>query len=852
METYFAHIRPDGEKQTVQAHLRDTGALCGDFASRFGERERGELMGCAHDIGKLSNAFQRRLAGGPKVDHATAGALECMKKKDIVAAGCVAGHHSGLPDFGNHAFQRRLAGGPKVDHATAGALECMKKKDIVAAGCVAGHHSGLPDFGNPRVEMAGSSTLAGRLKKRPGKDIPEYDWHEELPDPGAMPRFGDPYSISFLTKMLYSCLVDADFLDTERFMGGGTVARGDYDELPVLMERLQAYVRPWFPAKTELNEKRCRILERCVDSAEHPQGLFTLTVPTGGGKTVASLAFALRHALKHGMERVIYVIPYTSIIEQNADVFRKILGEKNVVEHHSGVLLDEDDEVNSDNVRQRLATENWDAPVIVTTAVQFFESFYHNRSSQCRKLHNVANSVVIFDEAQMIPAGQLLPSVGVIAQLVRYFHTTAVLCTATQPVLDDLLRSFVPDLTAREICPDREDLYRSFRRVSYRNTTAVLCTATQPVLDDLLRSFVPDLTAREICPDREDLYRSFRRVSYRNRGKLSHEALCRELAEHKQVLCIVNTRQEAQKVFEDLPDEGKFHLSTLMHPNHRRATLSEVRRILKSGGTCRLVSTSLIEAGVDVDFPAVYRELAGLDSIAQAAGRCNREGKRPADSSIVTYFETERPAPLLQQVNIGAAREALADGDDPGDPMTMRRYFQSWRSLRGDNLDQSNAVGSLRRGIRGCSFPFETVAKNFHFIDQENYTVYIPQVRGDNLDQSNAVGSLRRGIRGCSFPFETVAKNFHFIDQENYTVYIPQGEGKELCERIRNGCADRKDYRKIGQFAVLVYKSHYLQMVSAGDVIPVHENAGVLNNLDLYRAETGLSLIVEQGKGEFI
>ena len=711
METYFAHIRPDGEKQTVQAHLRDTGALCGDFASRFGERERGELMGCAHDIGKLSDAFQRRLAGGPK-----------------------------------------------VDHATAGALECMKKKDIVAAGCVAGHHSGLPDFGNPRVEMAGSSTLAGRLKKRPGKDIPEYDWHEELPDPGAMPRFGDPYSMSFLTKMLYSCLVDADFLDTERFMSGGTVARGDYDELPVLMERLQAYVRPWFPANTELNEKRCRILERCMGSAEHPQGLFTLTVPTGGGKTVASLAFALRHALKHGMERVIYVIPYTSIIEQNADVFRKILGEKNVVEHHSGVILDEDDEVNSDNVHQRLATENWDAPVIVTTAVQFFESFYHNRSSQCRKLHNVANSVVIFDEAQMIPAGQLLPSVGVIAQLVRYFHTTAVLCTATQPVLEDLLCSFVPDLTAREICPDREDLYRSFRRVSYRNG-----------------------------------------------GKLSHEALCRELAEHKQVLCIVNTRQEAQKVFEDLPDEGKFHLSTLMHPNHRRATLSEVRRILKSGGTCRLVSTSLIEAGVDVDFPAVYRELAGLDSIAQAAGRCNREGKRSADSSIVTYFETERTAPLLQRVNIGAAREALADGDDPGAPMTMRRYFQSWRSLRGDNLDQSNAVGSLRRGIRGCSFPFETVAKNFHF-----------------------------------------------IDQENYTVYIPQGEGKELCERIRNGCADRRDYRKIGQFAVQVYKSHYRQMVSAGDVIPVHENAGLLNNLDLYRAETGLSLTVEQGKGEFI
>lgn len=711
MAPYYAHIRQDGKKQTVEEHLRGTGELCGAFASKFGQRDRGRMIGWSHDIGKCSNEFQRRLAGGPR-----------------------------------------------VDHATAGALECMKKKDVAAAGCVAGHHSGLPDFGNLRVDAAGSGTLAGRLKKRPGQDIPEYDWHEALPDPGTLPKYQDPFAGAFATKMLYSCLVDADYLDTERFMCGGTVSRGDHDGLPVLMERLQAYVKPWFPAKTELNEKRCRIFEQSVDAAAMEQGAFSLTVPTGGGKTIASLAFALKHALMQGMDRVIYVIPYTSIIEQNADVFRRILGEKNVVEHHSGVVLDEDGETDPNNMGHRLATENWDAPVVVTTAVQFFESFYHNRSSQCRRLHNVANSVVIFDEAQMIPAGHLLPAMGVIAQLVRYFHTTAVLCTATQPVLEDLLRSFVPDLNVREICPDGKALYQSFRRVSYRNG-----------------------------------------------GKLPHEALCRELAEHQQVLCIVNTRKEAQEIFDDLPEGGKFHLSTLMHPNHRRATLDEVRRILKSGGICRLVSTSLIEAGVDVDFPAVYRELAGLDSVAQAAGRCNREGKRPAESSIVTYFETERPVPLLQQVNIGAAREALSGGKDPGDPETIRRYFTVWRSLRGEQLDKSDAVGSLRKGIRGCIFPFETVANKFHF-----------------------------------------------IDQQSYTVYIPQGEGKELCERIRNGCADRRDYRKIGQFAVQVYGSHYGKLVSAGDVIPVHENAGVLNNLDLYRAETGLSLIVEQGKGEFI
>ena len=387
--------------------------------------------------------------------------------------------------------------------------------------------------------------------------------------------------------MLYSCLVDADFLDTEAFMSGSNAGRSGYDPLPVLLERLSEYISPWRTPTTELNRNRCAILEQCLEKASGPRGIYTLTVPTGGGKTVSSLAFGLKHAVKNGMKRVIYVVPYTSIIEQNAAVFREILGENNVVEHHSGVCLDEDDETNRLNRFLRLAAENWDAPVIVTTAVQFFESFYSNRPSQCRKLHNVANSVVIFDEAQMLPTCHLLPCVGVMANLAARFRSTIVLCTATQPVLADLFRKFYPNQQIQEICPEIGDSFQKFRRVTYRDG-----------------------------------------------GKLSNSALAEALSRENQVLCIVNTRKAAQEVFNLLPQEGRFHLSTLLYPEHRKEVLNTVRKRLKDGLPCRVVSTSLIEAGVDVDFPAVYREIAGLDSIAQAAGRCNREGKRTAQAAV--------------------------------------------------------------------------------------------------------------------------------------------------------------------------------------------------------------------------
>ncbi|MCI6908138.1 MAG: CRISPR-associated helicase Cas3' [Clostridiales bacterium] len=708
---FYAHIREDGQKQSVEEHLRGTAARCAAFAAKFGEEKRGAMLGTAHDIGKCSDAFQKRLFGGPK-----------------------------------------------VDHATAGALECAKIGDFFSACCVAGHHGGLPDFGNPRTDGAGAPTFAGRINRSRSGGIPAYRWDTALPDPGPPPELSDMFSQSLWTRMLYSCLVDADYLDTEAFMSEQSTARGGYDPLPVLAEKLDTYIAPWFPAKNDLNRKRCRILQECMDAAALPRGIYTLTVPTGGGKTVASLAFALRHAVANGLDRVIYVIPYTSIIEQNAAVFRSILGENNVVEHHSGICRDDADETGKDNLFQRLAAENWDAPVIVTTAVQFFESLYSNRPSQCRKLHNIANSVVIFDEAQMLPVCHLQPCVGAIANLTAHFRSSMVLCTATQPVLSDLIHAFCPSLSVRELC-------------SHGSAT----------------------------------FREFRRVTYRSGGKLSDEALASELCRHEQVLCIVNTRKAARSIFGLLPPEGRFHLSTLMVPEHRKAVLDTIRRRLQDGLPCRVISTSLIEAGVDVDFPSVYRELAGLDSIAQAAGRCNREGKNAARDSVVTYYEGETPAPLLQRVNIRAAQEALQGNRDPGDPETMERYFTALRSLTGSRTDKSHTVEHLRNGFQGCILPFETVARDFHLIDEGT----------------------------C-------------------TVYIPLGGGVGACAPLIDGTAGREDYRRAGLYGVNVYTQHFRALTDAGDVLQLTENSAVLSNLSLYDPETGLSLSAESGKADFI
>ncbi len=707
MERYLAHRAKDEREQTVREHLVGTAERCAGFAAAFGAGEQGRLAGLAHDLGKYSDAFQRRLLGSKEhVDHATAGAAECCKLGQVCAAYAVVGHHGGLPD-----------GGGQGDHDEA-------------------------------------PTFYGRMRKAAlGKLEPYEAWQKEITLPKvSRPVFSDPLEEMFFIRMLYSCLVDADFLDTEAFMEGAERGRGD-TPMEALEDKLQSYISGWFPPKRELDRERCAALRRCLEEGEAREpGLFTLTIPTGGGKTVASLAFALRHARAHGLRRVIYVIPYTSIIDQNAKVFRDILGEENVLEHHSGVLYDIENEADPEKIRLAKATENWDMPVVATTAVQFFESLFANRSSKCRRLHNLAGSVIIFDEAQMLPVPYLRPCVFAIAQLVKRYGASAVLCTATQPALDGLFREFLPDRPPVELCPQG--------------------------------TFRPE---------------TFRRVVFRREGKLSWEELAGRLNGHRQALCVVNSRKSAQAVYALLNKDGAFHLSTLMCPAHRKAVLDEVRARLKAGLPCRVVSTSLIEAGVDVDFPAVFREEAGLDSILQAAGRCNREGKRPAGESVVTIFRSEAPPPALFDIPVAAGRQALSRCDRPDSPEAIRCYFRELLDLKG------------------------------------------PQA----LDQKSILTMMERE----TMPFQTVAEDFHLIDSETRTVYIPMGEGEKLVQRLRSGEHSRELFRALGRYGVSVYPDHFAALDRAGALeMLLEDGAAILSDLALYDPHMGLSLTAEEGR----
>lgn len=713
MNMLLAHGATDEhpEGQSIEAHLKGTGELAETFAAEFGAAANGKLCGLAHDIGKYSDEFQLRLRGGKKVDHATAGAIECFKIKA--------------------AFE---------------------------AVCVIGHHSGLPNVGHKDADTTESQTFFGRKLRAEQGGIPDYrkNWngHIALPQDYFRPS-GRGFATAFYIRMLYSCLVDADYIDTETFMNGDA-GRGNYEPLSALCDKLTAYISKWNNPTREIDILRQKILNSCIEKASAPRGIFSLTVPTGGGKTVASMAFALNHAVANSMKRIIYVIPYTSIIEQNAKVFRDILGQENVVEHHSSVSYELSENADELEYRSALATENWDAPVIVTTAVQFFESLYANRSSKCRKLHNIANSVIIFDEAQMIPSNNLRPCVAAIAELVRAYNATAVLCTATQPAIDEML-------------------------LEYSKKESVV----------------------ELCPDVDGMFEKFRRTSFEKEGRLTTDELVSRLESQQQVLCIVNTRKFAQEVYEALPSEGRFHLSTLMCPVHRKQKLDEIRERLKSGKTCRVVSTSLIEAGVDVDFPRVFREMAGLDSILQAAGRCNREGKRSAESSIVTVFESENKVNKLIAVNRDAAEETVRDWTQPNTTSTIERYFKAYRDF-------------LR-----------------------------------NDDKSGVITASEKGISGCGLPFEWIAKEFKLIDQNTFAVYIPIDEGKELVSRLREGERSRGLYRRAGMYSVSVYQNQFDSLINAGAAEPFGEDAAFLTDCSLYSDEKGLSTDVDGGNALF-
>lgn len=712
---FVTHRREDGTFQPLKEHIENVGERAAQFAAAFGAEEHGRQAGLFHDIGKYSPKGQKR--------------------------------------------QRDPEHTAKVDHSSAGAQEARRRGDPMAAFAVAGHHGGLPDFGS-RGDTDGG-TLCSRLNKPlTGGDDPSA-WKQEIVLNGApsMPEWAekcrDGRVQAMYTRMLFSCLVDADFLDTENALQGPQ-PRGGYAPLAALWEKLQGHVAPWLKEpKTELCAKRNDILRRCLQGGEEEKGLFTLTVPTGGGKTVSSLAFALSHAVRHGMERIIYVIPYTSIIEQNAKVFAEILGEENVLEHHSQTeLADETGDAETPEARRRrLACENWDAPVIVTTAVQFFESLYASKTSRCRKLHHLANSVMIFDEAQTLPVPFLKPCISAIGELVRHYSATAILCTATQPELGRLFNELAPELSIQEIAPEPDELFEFFRRVSFQ---------------------------------REE--------------KLSNEELAARLTETEQVLCIVNTRKRAREIFQLLPEEGRFHLSTLMTPQDRKRVLDAVRERLKERKPCRVVATSLVEAGVDVDFPAVWREVAGLDSILQAAGRCNREGKKSAAESIVHIFHADGRIPRMLKLNVAAAESVLVDYEDVNTRPAIHAYFQTLLWAKGDAA----------------------------------------------LDEKNILQSE------SSFAFRRTAEQFHLIDANTVTIYIPAKADAADIQALRDGQFSKALLRRLSRGAVNLYAQECSKLAEGG-AVELHADDGyaILLNEKLYSDECGLEISSEGGEGFF-
>ena len=710
---YIGHKREDGAVQPLKEHLQNVSMMAGGFGRVFDAEDHARRSGLLHDAGKYSKAGQRRMSNPRNT--------------------------------------------PKVDHSTAGAkIAWGNYNDRFAAFCIAGHHGGMPDMGGKHI-FDNDGTLYGRLQKDLTGDY-DYSsyWTENSVEDGMLiPHWliqsGNPFAIPFYTRMLFSCLVDADFLDTERFMRG-EMPRGNYCEISALFDRLQHHIQPWLNNPTsEINRWRSRILQDCLCAGNEPRGLYTLTVPTGGGKTVSSMAFALEHAVKHGMDRVIYVIPYTSIIEQNAAVFKAILGDENVIEHHSGVEYDENEDMeNMVAMRQILATENWDAPVIITTAVQFFESLFSNKPSRCRKLHNIANSVIIFDEVQMLPLPYLKPCVSAIAELVSHYHSTAVLCTATQPALNRYFNAYSKDIGIREICEGSDEL----------------------------RAF-------------------FRRVSFVQGASMDSAELATELAQKKQVLCIVNTRKIAQEVFSAWPVGGSYHLSTRMTPDHRSKTLEEIRARLRDGKACRVVSTSLIEAGVDVDFPEVWREMAGLDSILQAAGRCNREGRRSQAESKVVVFSLQGGVPRGMQANATAAESAMQGVEYLDDPSTIQRYFEMLYWQRGE----------------------------------------------DALD-------VKGILKMCpSMELKSIAEVFRLIESDTYTVYIPTDENSEDLKRLRDGDYSRSLMRRLGRSAVSLYSWDYEKLRETGVIDGIAEKSAILNDMSFYDPMCGLKMDSEPGRG---
>lgn len=757
--SFYARTSDHGYETCVE-HLSMTAALSGAFADTFGQLDEGLIAGLYHDEGKYSDAFQQRIRDPEhtaKCDHSSAGALKAWNAMHNIAALAIAAHHAGLSDMGTPG---------DIDDATWFA----RLRRITADNTI------------DAINVAND-----RMTNQFGHTVPV-----------GKPSPGEPYDIMMRTRMILSCLVDADRLDAEYFvengcerserqwldyahqaLGGNNMAQEHApnittitacaqrladmmnqhhsDAIASLTSIINGQNARYLNAtpSSPINTARSDILRQCQNYGQNPQhgrDIYTLTAPTGSGKTNASITFALNHAKTHSFDRIIYVIPYMSIIDQTAKTFAEMFGDANVLAHYSQA----DWQINDDaaSADKQIMAENWNTPIVITTAVQFFESLYSNKTSPLRKLHNIANSVIVFDEAQTLPVEYLLPCLKAICSLVKDYRCSAVLCTATQPALDRYIETMRQGTTVKEITN----------------------------ISDVQRHL-------------------FDRTRIEFAGIISQPDPANQIASQAQALCVVNTRDKAQSLYTQVKqrcgnDDDIYCLTTLQCAYDRQQLIEEIRTKLASEQACRVISTSLIEAGVDLDFPRVWRQNSGVENILQTAGRCNREGKRNTDTSIVTVFEDGERIPQYIRQNIDATMLTRNSYADINDNNAIAAYFKTLYTLKGDNTLDKHRI----------------------------------------LDQSQSP----------TMPWTSIAHNMHIIDNDDVTVYIPRNDNAErLLNRLQYGMANRTTMRQLSVYGISISRWQFDKISNVVRIIEVEKTGdtiAILNDPDMYHPRQGLMM----------
>ena len=721
MKDIISHIYKDAtgqwKIQTNAEHSNNVAKLARSFADELGMGMWGYVLGMLHDKGKESDAFQSYI----------------RKESGFTPeAKCSLEH--------NHAF----VGGIIAKSIYGKGSESLLCNQIIS------HHSGLHDY--CQIEETLKKDIPSDVNRCVEKihlNRPPFSFSQIKGSKGMTP------DANHLSRMLFSCLVDADYLDTELFMDEKSARkRINGISLQSLLPLLETYIDNLQKrsSESEVNAIRRTVQERCVSVSNVEKGFYSLTVPTGGGKTLSSLVWALRHAVHNGMKRIIIAIPYTSIIVQTASILKQIFGEGAVLEHHSNF---DPQSLKSKEMQHKakLATENWDYPIVVTTNVQLFESMFSNKPSDCRKLHNIVNSVIILDEVQTLPTDYLQPIVDALKSYQRMFGISVLFTTASQPVLSGLIEGCNPKAAFQGI----------------DNITEII--PKEYVLHDKLRRV---------------------RLEIDNTGSTYNE-IADQLSQHNKVLCIVNTRNDARELFERLPKEGlTIHLSRMMCPRHVSKAIQEIQQALSDNSetVIRVVATQLIEAGVDIDFPVVYRQEAGLDSILQAAGRCNREGKLDMATTYVFSLSEEH-------------------------------------KLYGSIIDANNARLNM-------------VNVNDWFAS-EAMTEYFRQLycRKETFDKKDIKTLLYKPTEMC---FAEAAKEFRLIEETGKTVYVNMDDSLELVERLKNNGITYSLMKQLSQYSVNIHERDFLKLLSYGAIEEVIEGIYVVNDRAQYDENIGLRL----------